>query len=142
MTKSIEKKVCVPIVERKPNKVDELQDWIKRIQKDCKHDFRLVKEPKLIESLVSGVFVGPVRGPIKMFSSETRMKLVCINCSKEKSASIVVICPKCLSPMREGRVLGYDSRKYYFGEEYLYFSILLQRCSKCSFTLASDEWDQ
>ena len=84
---NVEKKVCVPIEERQPNKVDELRNWIKRIQEDCKHDFRLVKEPKLGESLEPGVFVGSVNGPIKVSYSSPRLNLVCLKCSKEKEDS-------------------------------------------------------
>jgi hypothetical protein len=145
LTVDVVKKAYVPIEEREPNKVDELRDWIERIQENCKHDFRLIKEPKLAESLFPGVFVGATEGPTKVSYSTLRLKLVCLNCSKEKETTILSTCPKCLSPMREGECLGAGElfgRKRYFGEDYSYFSIRLQRCTKCNFAVASDEWDR
>ena len=96
MTEGIEKKVCIPIKEREPNKVDELRDQIKNIQENCKHDFRLTKEPKLSKSLISGVFVGSVEGPTEVSRSNIRLELVCLKCSEENITSTSRMCPKCL----------------------------------------------
>lgn len=136
------KKVFIPPEKRKPNKVDELQTQIKRIQESCDHDFRLVKEPKLSPSLVAGVFVGSVEGPAEVSRSDIELQLVCMKCSKKKETNILVTCPKCLSPMKKGECLGAGSRKRFFGKEYLYYSILPSRCPNCNFRIASDVWDQ
>jgi len=136
------KKACVPLEEREFNVVDQLKARIEKIQKNCDHDFRLIKEPKLSESLVRGVFVGPLKGPAQVSPSQCDMTLVCLKCSKEKWTSIISTCPRCLHSMGKREILGAGSRERYFGTEYLYFSAALSRCSNCGFTIAFDEWDQ
>ncbi|NQV00592.1 MAG: hypothetical protein HQ537_00495 [Parcubacteria group bacterium] len=135
-------KVFVPVEEREPNEVDNLKEQITEIQEHCLHDFRLIKEPELKESLIKGVFVGHTFGPTKIGASEEQMALVCIKCSKEKETYIAKTCPRCLGPMREERCLGAGSREKYFGNKYLYHAVKLSRCLKCNFTIGSDEWDQ
>lgn len=119
------------------NEVDRLKARIKEMQDNCYHNFRLKEKPKLRKTLVRGVFVGSVK-----HSNSTPITLICIKCSKEKETDISETCPKCLSPMEKKISLGGESRKEYFGEQYLYFAIELSRCTKCNFTIASDEWCQ
>lgn len=134
----VEKKICIPIEERQLNKVERLGNIIKRIQENCEHDFRLIKELELNESLVSGVFVGSLMGPAEV-SSDIKMELVCLNCSKKKTTTALNTCPKCLSSMKEGDLFG---RKAYFGKDYRSYSVRIQQCLRCSFKVASDEWDR
>lgn len=142
-----EKRLWIPIGGRKQNRVDGLHLKIKQIQKKCKHDFRILGKPRLTESLVPGIYVGFVamgggtRG-IRGIPSCIEQKLVCLKCSKEKIANIVETCPKCLGSMKQGEVQGVYSRIQYFGEDYLYYSIVLSKCSNCGFTIASDTWNQ
>ena len=133
--------VFVPAEERELNEVDNLNARIKTIQETCEHDFRLIREPNLIASLVRGVFVGSL-APARAASSEPYLVLVCLKCSKEESRSITSTCPQCLKPMGEAQCLGAGSRVRYFGQEYVYYSVAISYCTKCSFALASDMWDQ
>lgn len=122
-----------------------MQAMIEEIQADCDHDFRLVKEPELSESLVEGVYVCEIEGMIRSLGrpeSETALKLVCMKCSIAKDTDIGQTCPRCLSKMERGKCLGDGSRKEYFVSEYMHYSITLGSCTNCGFTVANDEWDQ
>lgn len=133
--------VCIPMKDREPNKVDVLNLQIKRIIENCEHDFRLIKEPKLQESLVPGVMVGKTEGPTKVGGySETTMTLICLHCSEEKETSIMGTCPRCLGEMKQDSFLL--RREDYFGCNYLYFSVALHYCGNCGFRVVSDEWNQ
>ena len=128
------KKVCVPIMERESNEVDELEARIRKIQANCDHDFRLIEEPELRETRVSGVFMGKVR----IFGAP-RMTLVCLKCNKAKETNILEICPRCLGSMKRGECLGAVSREKYFEGGSSFSSITLYYCPNCNFTVASDE---
>ncbi|MFA5392385.1 MAG: hypothetical protein WC306_01675 [Candidatus Paceibacterota bacterium] len=125
------------------NEVDRLKALIAEIQGNCDHDWRVIKEAELIESLVPGVFVGS-RGP---FGTAARMKLFCTRCSQRIQTSIILRCPHCLSPMRKGDLYtmedgGKTSREKYFGVDEPYYAIRIHCCTLCSFMTASDEWNQ
>jgi hypothetical protein len=124
------------------NQVDILRLQIKEIQESCEHDYQFTKEPELKETLVNGVYVGHISGPIALEASIIQMALACIKCSKEWKTNIEQTCPRCLCKMNSGRCRGASSREEYFGKEYLYYSVKLSNCPKCYFTVASDEWDQ
>lgn len=130
-------------MKAKLNEVDSLQAQIEKIQKHCDHDWRLIEEPELRQSLVPGVFIGEMARS----GMATEMILICTKCSKRLVTSITARCPYCLSPMREGGLHSIEgdgtfSRKKYFGRKYLYYAIRLHHCTKCDFSTASDEWNQ
>ena len=140
--------VYVPLNRRLPNAVDRLKKQIDgletkiaKIQGRCRHDFRLTKRPELTryESKVKGVFID--------FNAAGRdgrptIHFRCLLCSKEVSARISVVCPRCLGKMEEGQCMGAGSREKYFGEPHLYYSVKPSTCRDCGFTVVSDEWDQ
>ena len=126
------------------NEVDRLERRIAQIQQNCEHEIEITEGPTLVESLVSGVFVGDLEGPADadLEHPNNRFTMTCLKCSARKDAHAQGICPKCLRPMGEARCLGAGSRKEYFGQEYLYFAAAIARCTSCSFAIARDEWDQ
>jgi len=141
---------CVPMTEREPNEVDRLRVKIKEIQTACTHDFKLVKEIKLKESLIPGVFVGTSgRGGLsrKILDHgeiQTEFTVVCTKCSKEVNCHITEVCPRCLGNMSKGELEGgTNSRERFFGVQNGYYAIELFFCKGlCGFIVASDVWDQ
>ncbi len=146
-TEIIEKKmeqygVCVPPENRVPNRVDKLNLQIRQIRQNCKHAFRLIKKPKMQESLVHGV-IAYEKGPHTLAGYSDPLVLACLHCSEKKEATIIEICPRCLGKMgKEPFCLGVDSRKEYFGCDHLYYVVRLYRCQDCGLTVASEEWNQ
>jgi len=132
--------------KRKLNAVDKLKARIKEIQKSCKHDWKLIKKPELSESLVPGIFIGNKASPLETtFQKEISLK--CNKCSRRLIAPITSICPCCFGSMYKGGLYtiendGMSSREKYFGEPLAYHAVRLHHCSKCGFTIASDEWNQ
>jgi hypothetical protein len=135
-------KICLPLEAREPNEVDKLNLRVKQIQQNCRHDFKLTKEPRLQESLVRGVIAWE-KGPHTLAGFSGSLTLVCTKCSKEKGATITDICPRCLGKMKKDpATLGAGSRKKYFGKAYFYYSVILYRCQDCGLVVAAEEWDQ
>jgi hypothetical protein len=134
--------------DQKPNEVDKLKAKIKKIQKFCKHDWRLVKKPELLESLVPGVFIGDkVASSSMSLICQKEISLKCKKCSKKLVASITSICPRCFGLMYKGDLYtlendGTSSRKKYFGEDLAYHGIRIYHCRDCGLAIASDEWNQ
>ena len=125
------------------NEVDKLALRIEKLQATCDHNFQITKAPKLQESLVKGVFVGCIQGYTEVGFSETGFTLKCTKCSETVITNITQQCPHCLKPMKTtSPCLGANSRKQYFGKDYVYYAIMLRHCESCSFAVASDEWDQ
>lgn len=127
------KPVCVPLDQREPTKVDELQAQIKAIRDNCEHDFRLIKEPELQETNVPNVFAGG-----------WELTLVCTKCSKKNITSTSGICPKCLSKMGESIPLGAGSYERYWGHEDGYYSLARRRCTNpdCEYASVTPYFDQ
>ena len=141
---SEEKKVGV-LEEREQNEVDLLKARISEIQSACAHEFVLARKPRLVKSLVPGVYVGKVaarEGLPPINRSDIRMILRCRKCSAVEEASILNACPLCLNSMVRDRCLGAGSREKYFGESYSYYEISLSHCSNCDFVIAFDQFDQ
>ena len=138
------------------NKVDKLEKEIREIREICDHTFEMTKEPTLVESLVKGVYLGKLDGPTKDIKGkfenvfmDNSFTLVCSLCSLERKCSAVMVCPKCYSKMNRDSSPTcsldpniWNPRIYYFGVEYIYYSVILSRCPNNDFTVASDEWDQ
>lgn len=136
------KKVVVPQKARRPNKVDKLLGDIKKIQEECKHDFRLLKPVKLKESNVKGFFIlTDASLPSYSRLDSLFLKVKCLRCSKEKEYSSLKKCPHCLSLLQPG---GKNPREKYFGVPHLYYAARLYYCinKDCGFCGVADEWDQ
>lgn len=130
-------------VDKLKAQIKKIRDEIKKVQDECNHDWRLIRKPALSASLVPGVFVGKK----EPHGITPEMTLICTKCRKRLVASIRGTCPNCLSPMREIGLYtieddGTTSRKKYFGQDYLYYAIIIDHCTKCDFRVASDEWNQ
>ncbi len=124
----------------------EVVQWLKKqvvdIQGSCEHKYSVVKHPDLVMSKVEGTYVGAISGPISGKASNLRFELICAGCDLSKSFSASYTCPTCYTPLEKGRCLGARSRERYFGKDYIYYSIIVNRCTNCNFQIASDEWDQ
>jgi hypothetical protein len=132
-------KIVVPQKERKANKVDELFAEIKQIQRECKHDFRLLKSVGLKESKEKGFFI--IYDASLPVDLHTGFIVKCLECSKEKECYPSKICPRCLSLMQPG---GLHNREKYFGLPHSYYAARLYYCTNkdCGFRGVTDEWDQ
>lgn len=135
------------------NKVDRLLAEAKRIQNECQHQFKIVTPPTLLESLVEDVYVGEAHTALRFPKEDNRnlqkyninFSLLCSRCSLMKRTTILVTCPKCLSPMSKWDQLNINREKY-FGIDYIYYAIRLFSCAAIceipNFTVATDEWNQ
>lgn len=123
---------------REPNKVDELLSQIKKIQEACEHDFKLLEELKLKESLVQGVFIGDDMRGIR----DQSLKVKCTKCSLARNFSPTEICFKCLGKMIEGHHL--EEREKYHGRDDGYNRSRIYFCANpdCPTQVVIDEFDQ
>ena len=130
------KNPVVPLNERFLNGVDPLNAQIDSFQTNCCHDFRLLRENRLQESDVKGVFIAVDRlYPNRSFEF---FNVRCMYCSKEKDIWWGEICPFCLEKLEKTIIL--EDRKKYFGINHWEFSARLYKCSSCIARFVSDEW--
>lgn len=123
--------------------IKNLQALIEHLQKRCKHVWKCDEPPDLKKTLVPTVFVGSISGVIGVNEPTTlHFRCVCQKCTKIIEGEASQTCPHCLVKLEEGGCLGAGSRVQYFGRDYLYYSVQVNRCPKCNFAIASDVWDQ
>ncbi|MFC1595193.1 hypothetical protein ACFL3E_02070 [Patescibacteria group bacterium] len=128
-------------------RIREIQSEIRKIQSNCQHDFRLLKNilRTLRESKVKRVYI--------LFNAEEcadetedsiALLVKCLKCSKVQYIDSVCnkICPVCLGKMQEGECEGAGSRKKYFDHSHLYYSATRYTCSQCGFIGVADTWDR
>lgn len=138
-------------VEYYKEQIIELENRIEEIQNSCEHELVFLdgREPWLVETLVPGVYLGRVEGdwpksitcPEDDTQNHFLYSLKCNKCEYSFSASIWYICPKCFSKMEKSDKI-IDSRKKYFGENYLYYGPRIYFCPKLHFRVVCDEWNQ
>ena len=120
------------------NQVDKLLAEVKGLQAACEHhSFVVSREPVLEPSEVEGVYVG--YDAQNYLGGFVTFLLQCRDCSLKVNSTITKRCPQCLSDMKEGAL---EDRKSYFGANHIYYKARKYRCSKCSFSVVADEWDQ
>lgn len=132
------------------NRVDNLKREIYEIQSSCNHTYELTSEPpELVESLVSGVYLGELKGPARLSKEfyrnvRTSFNLKCTKCSRTINTNAKLSCPHCFSKMKVSEYIEGCEREKYFGISYIYYGIVCSTCTnpECRLTVANDEWDQ
>jgi len=129
------------------NKVDQLQEEIKNIQDSCTHSYDMIAMPILLESNVSGVYIGTCEGGQAELTQNPnprnfnpRFILQCTQCSSKRQCNIIGTCPMCYGVMKTDHYL--QSREKYYGVSYLYFMAKLHWCGVCKFRAVTEEFDQ
>lgn len=121
---------CIPYKGREPNEVDYHLAIIRKIQKDCQHDFRLLRGHKydnyIHESKVPGVFL-----IARTTWGEVHEEVVeCLLCNLRKEIFFGDTCPKCLGDLMKD---GLEDRRKYWGWRFLGYKARLVHCPNCGF---------
>ncbi len=119
-------------------KVDELQQEIKSIQDSCTHSFDMISLPQLLESNVSGVYIGTCEGGQAELKQNPNLRN--FNSRFILQCTIIGTCPMCYGDMKKGD--GLEPREKYYGVKYLYYMAKLHSCEACNFRSITEEFDQ
>lgn len=130
-------------------RVDELQLEIKSIQDSCvPHPFDMISLPQLLESNVSGVYIGTCEGGQAELTQNPNRRnfnpafiIKCTVCSLEKKCTIIETCPMCYGTMKVDN-LHLEPREKYYGTPYSYYMAKLHSCETCNFRSVTEEFDQ
>jgi len=106
-----------------------LRKIINDIQNTCQHQFALASDVDLEKK--SGVFIGD-----KNFRP-IQFQLKCRLCSLELTASVIKVCPRCLSGMRKNKL---HRREIFYGSEFKNYEARIYYCPRCSLKIAVNEW--
>lgn len=123
--------------DRPENPVDKLQAKITEHQRQCRHNFKFLRDrdiPPLETSLVEEVFIGEDK-----YQNVIRLELQCTKCSLQSRVLVNVNCPRCLEQLEKDKL---EKREKYRGKTRLHYSSRVYTCKRCKLSLVVDEWNR
>lgn len=124
-----------------PGRVDQLIEEIKKIQRECKHKFKVIEWPDLPESRVKSVFIAYDSADPACYFGDVKIK--CRHCSVERKNSAYRLCLKCGAAMV--KVSSPISRREYFKGQREDHTAFLFQCKnqRCDFQVVGSwrSWD-